>query len=64
VAANPDDPDMALAFKLTVEPIGQLTYIRIDSGTLKRMHANKQEDIDIAIAYRKAFSRWIIEAIA
>jgi translation elongation factor EF-G len=55
---------MALAFKLTVEPIGQLTYIRIDSGTLKRMHANKQEDIDIAIAYRKAFSRWIIEAIA
>ncbi|WP_413162883.1 EF-Tu/IF-2/RF-3 family GTPase [Capilliphycus salinus ALCB114379] len=59
-----------MAFKLTVEPIGQLTYIRIYSGTLKpgdqvynartgerlrighlkRMHANKQEDIYIAIA--------------
>ncbi|MDZ7958662.1 MAG: elongation factor G [Aulosira sp. DedQUE10] len=33
---NPDDPLVALAFKLTVESFGQLTYTRIYSGTLKQ----------------------------
>ncbi|BAY09249.1 elongation factor G [Calothrix sp. NIES-2098] len=33
---NPDDPLVALAFKLTVESFGQLTYTRIYSGTVKQ----------------------------
>jgi len=33
--SNPDASLVALAFKLTVESFGQLTYIRIYSGTLK-----------------------------
>ncbi|OUL22873.1 translation elongation factor G [Nostoc sp. RF31YmG] len=33
---NPEDPLVALAFKLTVESFGQLTYTRIYSGTLKQ----------------------------
>ncbi|BAY26697.1 translation elongation factor G [Calothrix sp. NIES-2100] len=33
---NPDEPLVALAFKLTVESFGQLTYTRIYSGTLKQ----------------------------
>jgi elongation factor G len=67
---NPDDSLVALAFKLTVESFGQLTYIRIYSGTLKpgdtvynsrtgkrvqinrlvRMHANKREEVQVAVA--------------
>ncbi|MGI2905679.1 elongation factor G [Tolypothrix sp. VBCCA 56010] len=67
---NPDDSLVALAFKLTVESFGQLTYIRIYSGTLKpgdtvynsrtgkrvqinrlvRMHANKREEMQVAVA--------------
>lgn len=67
---NPDDPLVALAFKLTVESFGQLTYTRIYSGTLKqgdtvynsrtgqrmqigrlvRMHANKREEVKVAVA--------------
>lgn len=35
VYPNPDDPLVALAFKLTLESFGQLTYTRIYSGTLK-----------------------------
>ncbi|MUG96028.1 elongation factor G [Scytonema sp. UIC 10036] len=35
IYSNPDSPLVALAFKLTVESFGQLTYIRIYSGTLK-----------------------------
>ncbi|QSJ16556.1 elongation factor G [Nostoc sp. UHCC 0702] len=61
---------VALAFKLTVESFGQLTYTRIYSGTLKpgdtvynsrtgervqigrlvRMHANKREEVKVAVA--------------
>jgi elongation factor G len=67
---HPDAPLVALAFKLTVESFGQLTYTRIYSGTLKsgstvynartgkrvnigrlvRMHANKREEVEIAVA--------------
>ncbi|MFN6565937.1 elongation factor G [Dendronalium sp. ChiSLP03b] len=67
---NPEDPLVALAFKLTVESFGQLTYTRIYSGTLKagdtvynsrtgqrvqigrlvRMHANKREELKVAVA--------------
>ncbi|MDZ8236574.1 MAG: elongation factor G [Nostoc sp. ChiQUE01a] len=66
---NPDASLVALAFKLTVESFGQLTYTRIYSGTLKpgdtvynsrtgqrvqigrlvRMHANKREEVKVAI---------------
>jgi elongation factor G len=35
LVASPDSPIVALAFKLTVESFGQLTYTRIYSGTLK-----------------------------
>ena len=35
IAPNPDGDLVALAFKLTVETFGQLTYTRIYSGTLK-----------------------------
>lgn len=65
-----DAPLVALAFKLTLESFGQLTYTRIYSGTLKsgdavynsrtgeriqigrflRMHANKREEIKVAVA--------------
>ncbi|MBH8574313.1 elongation factor G [Nostocaceae cyanobacterium CENA369] len=67
---NPDNPLVALAFKLTVESFGQLTYTRIYSGTLKqgdtvynsrtgqrvqigrlvKMHANKREEVKVAVA--------------
>ncbi|BAY77714.1 translation elongation factor G [Nostoc linckia NIES-25] len=67
---NPDASLVALAFKLTVESFGQLTYTRIYSGTLKpgdtvynsrteqrvqigrlvRMHANKREEVKVAVA--------------
>ncbi|MBN3995084.1 MAG: elongation factor G [Nostoc sp. NMS2] len=70
VYPNPDASLVALAFKLTVESFGQLTYTRIYSGTLKpgdsvynsrteqrvqigrlvRMHANKREEVKVAIA--------------
>ncbi|MEH1822253.1 MAG: elongation factor G [Nostoc sp.] len=70
VYPNPDASLVALAFKLTVESFGQLTYTRIYSGTLKpgdtvynsrteqrvqigrlvRMHANKREDVKVAVA--------------
>ncbi|BAZ16882.1 translation elongation factor G [Calothrix sp. NIES-4071] len=70
VYADIDAPLVALAFKLTVESFGQLTYTRIYSGTLKpgdtvynartkqrvqigrllRMHANKREEVKIAVA--------------
>ncbi len=36
INANPDDPLVALAFKLTEDEFGQLTYIRIYSGTLQK----------------------------
>ncbi|WP_392534347.1 elongation factor G [Nostoc sp. C117] len=70
VYPNPDDPLVALAFKLTLESFGQLIYTRIYSGTLKpgdivynsrteqrvqigrlvRMHANKREEVKVAVA--------------
>ncbi|WP_445629480.1 elongation factor G [Nostoc sp. DSM 114167] len=70
VYPNPDASLVALAFKLTVESFGQLTYTRIYSGTLKpgdtvynsrteqrvqigrlvRMHANKREEVKVAVA--------------
>jgi elongation factor G len=70
VYAEVEAPLVALAFKLTVESFGQLTYTRIYSGTLKagdivynartkqrvqigrllRMHANKREEVKIAVA--------------
>ncbi|MEH1918488.1 elongation factor G [Nostoc sp.] len=70
VYSNPDASLVALAFKLTVESFGQLTYTRIYSGTLKpgdtvynsrteqrvqigrlvRMHANKREEVQVAVA--------------
>ncbi|QLE44343.1 elongation factor G [Nostoc sp. C052] len=70
VYPNPDASLVALAFKLTVESFGQLTYTRIYSGTLKpgdtvynsrteqrvqigrlvRMHANKREELKVAVA--------------
>ncbi|MBD2505496.1 elongation factor G [Anabaena azotica] len=70
VYPNPDAFLVALAFKLTVESFGQLTYTRIYSGTLKpgdtvynsrteqrvqigrlvRMHANKREELKVAVA--------------
>lgn len=63
-------PLVALAFKLTLEQFGQLTYTRIYSGSLKpgtkvynyrtgeriqigrllRMHANKREELEVAVA--------------
>lgn len=70
IYSNPDGSLVALAFKLTVESFGQLTYTRIYSGTLKpgdtvynsrteqrvqigrlvRMHANKREEVKVAVA--------------
>ncbi|AFY42495.1 elongation factor G [Nostoc sp. PCC 7107] len=70
VYPDPDADLVALAFKLTVESFGQLTYTRIYSGTLKsgdtvynsrteqrvqigrlvRMHANKREEVKVAVA--------------
>ncbi|MEH2198440.1 elongation factor G [Nostoc sp.] len=70
VYPDPDASLVALAFKLTVESFGQLTYTRIYSGTLKpgdtvynsrteqrvqigrlvRMHANKREEVKVALA--------------
>ncbi|WP_375506684.1 elongation factor G [uncultured Nostoc sp.] len=70
VYPNSDASLVALAFKLTVESFGQLTYTRIYSGTLKpgdtvynsrteqrvqigrlvRMHANKREELKVAVA--------------
>ncbi|MCF2152067.1 elongation factor G [Desmonostoc muscorum LEGE 12446] len=70
VYPNLDASLVALAFKLTVESFGQLTYTRIYSGTLKpgdtvynsrteqrvqigrlvRMHANKREELKVAVA--------------
>ncbi len=70
VYAEVDAPLVALAFKLTVESFGQLTYTRIYSGALKpgdtvynartkqrvqigrllQMHANKREEVKIAVA--------------
>ncbi|WP_138502788.1 elongation factor G [Nostoc sp. PA-18-2419] len=70
VYPNPDASLVALAFKLTVESFGQLTYSRIYSGTLKlgdtvynsrtgqrvqigrllRMHANKRQEVKVAVA--------------
>lgn len=70
VYPNPDVSLVALAFKLTVESFGQLTYTRIYSGMLKpgdtvynsrteqrvqigrlvRMHANKREEVQVAVA--------------
>lgn len=70
IPLNSESPLVALAFKLTMESFGQLTYIRIYSGILKqgdtiynsrtgeriqigrllRMHANKREQIQQAVA--------------
>ncbi len=70
IALNSDAPLVALAFKLTMETFGQLTYIRVYSGTLNqgdtiynsrtgekvqvgrllRMHADKREEINLAVA--------------
>src|SRR5919202_1595620 len=36
VYADPDEPLVALAFKITDENTGQLTYTRIYSGTLRK----------------------------
>lgn len=36
VASDPDAPTLALAFKLEVTPYGQLTYIRIYQGSIRK----------------------------
>ena len=36
LSSDPDDPLVALAFKLVVTPYGQLTYLRIYQGTIGR----------------------------
>jgi elongation factor G len=36
LAADPDSPLVAMAFKLVEEPYGQLTYVRIYQGTLNK----------------------------
>ena len=38
LAADPDEPLVAMAFKLVEEQYGQLTYMRIYQGTLKKGH--------------------------
>jgi elongation factor G len=38
LAADPDSPMVAMAFKLVEEPFGQVTYMRIYQGTLKKGH--------------------------
>ena len=38
LAADPDSPLVAMAFKLVEEQYGQLTYVRIYQGTLKKGH--------------------------
>ncbi len=70
IDADPTAPVIALAFKLTVESFGQLTYTRLYSGSLKpgdlvyntrtgarvqigrmvRMHADKREEVKLAVA--------------
>jgi elongation factor G len=36
LAADPDEPLVAMAFKLVEEPFGQVTYMRIYQGTLRK----------------------------
>ena len=36
LAADPDAPLVAMAFKLVEEPFGQVTYMRIYQGTLRK----------------------------
>ena len=38
LAADPDAPLVAMAFKLVEEPFGQVTYMRIYQGTLSKGH--------------------------
>lgn len=70
LASEPDQPMVAMAFKIVDDPYGQLTFMRLYQGTAKkgetyfnqrtgrkerfsrlvRMHADKREEIDEAVA--------------
>jgi elongation factor G len=56
ISSNPDDPLVALAFKLEEGPYGQLTYIRVYQGTLAKgstvMNVRKGKKIKVGRVVR------------